>query len=165
MNVAVASISDPTYFREHVLNQSARAAGTKRSHTRHAYEGHLVMLEKYGVVTCIAARLVLCLCRYFAVAKTETILRSMFDGRNVSDMCNTPPTMRLPNTGNISKYFAARPGNVRLIALDLRHYFHQIRLHQEIQPYFVVCVGGQYYAGKAFTNGLELGNTCGAHAS
>ena len=32
VNVAVASISDPTYFREHVLKQSARAAGTKRIH-------------------------------------------------------------------------------------------------------------------------------------
>ena len=153
VNVAVASISDPTFFKQHVLKQSARATGTKRTHTRHAYKGHLVMLEKYGVVTRIAAHLVLCLCRYFAVAKTETISRSIFDGRNVSDMCNTPPTMRLPDTGNISKYFAAHPGDVRLIALDLRHYFHQIRLHKEIQPYFVVCVGGQHYVWKALPMG------------
>lgn len=152
VRTAVRAISDPSFFEQHVLHGGPDQPAASTT-TRAVYTTHLQNLHTWGVVRSIGSLCIRTICRYFAVAKTENTSRSIFDGRNISLLCHPPPGMRLPDTVHISGFFGSFPGNVRMRSLDLRHYFHQIPLHDKIGDYFVVKVGGKQYAWKALPMG------------
>ncbi len=92
----------------------------------------------------------------FTVPKCTKTLRLIFDCRTQNTSCRRPPPVCLPSIVEVLEM--AR--NCRCIILgDLRHYFHQIGLPENMKKYFAVRCGGRFFRG----NTLPMGHSWSPH--
>jgi hypothetical protein len=152
---AIRAISDPAYFEDKILMEHTERQAEKRRRgepfTDPKYHQHLSDLARWRVVQKSNEYKVLC--RYFAVAKDPKVARSIFDGREISWICHTPPQLNLPDPHDIVRYFASVPETPGIAVWDYRHFFHQIRLHPALRPYFAVRVGELSYQWRVLPMG------------
>lgn len=154
---AIKTVSDPVYFQTLLLRSEDESSSCKRDptsqHTNCRYAMHLQALTGWGVTELALAVSLVIVCRYFAVAKSDLSSRSIFDGRNTSARCVPPPPLSLPDTAEITKYYARFRHRISMCVWDYRHYFHQISLHPQIRPYFGVKVKQKTYRWKVLPMG------------
>jgi hypothetical protein len=88
------------------------------------------------------------ICGYFAVMKNENVSRSIFNGGRLSDLFKTPPAVNISDVmlflQDFTRYGQRLDGeakkDVSVAALDFRHFFHQIRIHELLSRYFGISV-------------------------
>lgn len=153
---AIATVSSPDYFDTLLLRKEGDNTEWKKSssdHTNNRYAMHLQALSSWGVTELVLAASLVIVCRYFAVAKSDQTSRSIFDGRNTSSRCVPPPPLNLPDTAEITRFYAQFPHRIAMAVWDYRHYFHQIALHGRIREYFGVTVNGKSYRWQVLPMG------------
>lgn len=153
VRTAIQSIGDPEYFANQVLRAKLPPIEERRNHTDQKYRSHLDKLCQWRVIEQVKLEALKVVCRYFAVSKDESTSRSIFDGRNLSDMCVPPPRLRLPDPREIATYFGDFPRRTAITVWDYRHFFHQIELHPEISKYFGVKLDKRYFLWRCLAMG------------
>jgi hypothetical protein len=77
--------------------------------------------------------------RYFAVEKTATTSRSIFNGNRLSEKCKSPPNVNLltqPEVLALVQRMLETGKELYFIEADLRHWFHQIKVCKALQKFF-----------------------------
>jgi hypothetical protein len=77
--------------------------------------------------------------RYFAVEKTATTSRSIFNGNRLSQKCRSPPNVNLltqPEILVLMQKMLETGKKLHFIEADLRHWFHQIKVCEALQKFF-----------------------------
>ena len=118
---------------------------TRARRTRIEYKAHLTALEQYKVVSRqsrgFAAEFI---CAYFAVPKKDETARSIFNGGVLTEFTIRMPSVNIPDALYIAKLIAAMAkkfkGAIQISVMDLRHWFHQIRIPPSWRPFFTICV-------------------------
>jgi hypothetical protein len=81
-----------------------------------------------------------CWSGYFAVPKTDVTSRAIFSGGRVSSLCPPPPNVNLMTQPevlwHIRDMLSRTKGRLHFVECDLRHWFHQIELHQSVRMLF-----------------------------
>ena len=136
---ALKVISDLKYFLDVVKPPINRS----RFLTPSVYEEHLKCLVEWKVYRNVEAGVPLHFARYFAVPKASVppVARTIFNGASFSKSCQVPPPIHLPDVAVVLKFLADtfRGRKYSAITADIRHWFHQIRLHADISKYFGLC--------------------------
>ena len=98
---------------------------------------HFVALFTFTLVSAGACVL---FAAYFAVPKTDSSARSIFNGKTLSkEYYHVPPSVQLPDFAELLKIICRGFRNAKRIFLlsgDWRHWFHQICLHPSIARFF-----------------------------
>jgi len=115
-------------------DESQKLVSTKRT-TPAKWAEHLELLANWKVVGCCKKQDVKFTGKYFEVYKKPPITRSIFDGRVISAACRTPPPVNLAEIGE-QLGFLHEHHLLNLVTCDLRHFFHQLPLHEQIQKFF-----------------------------
>ena len=97
------------------------------------------------ILVPVAKALVLGVCSYFAVAKGTEYARAIFNGRRFSARCKVPPSTNLPDVVTLLQALSRLPGRMTFVEGDIRHFFHQLKLHQEISRFFCVRQHGTFW--------------------
>lgn len=141
---ALKLISNLEYFKQHVVPPEKQM--TEKS-TASKWRAHLNLLESWRVIswTCRAAtKFINC---YFAVAKScGKLARAIFNGRAFSNECQKPPTVNLPDVAELLKAISDALVGRRFsfICADLRHWFFQFPLIDEIRSFFGMRIDDQF---------------------
>ena len=80
---------------------------------------------------------------YFAVPKTSELMRTIFNGRALSKHWKTPPPVNIADTAALIKRFRRHVRDhqqVFAITLDLRNWFHQLKVSPELSRHFGVAM-------------------------
>lgn len=114
---------------------------------------HLPDLLKYGVIERMQERPPIS-CGYFAVEKTETASRAIFNGIPISEICRVPPPVHLSESADCVEFYRSLEGRPHVAALDFRHWFHQLPLGRGLRKYFAVKAGdGLHYQWRRLPMG------------
>lgn len=115
------------------------------------WRGHAEDLARFSLTAKIGSGEVRFISRYFAVRKRGKngrvdTARSIFNGRELSKLCRSPPPVCLPEIPEIlsamAKLHQACAGKngmrraPRFLTADLRHWFHQIEVSAELRRMF-----------------------------
>ena len=141
---AEISVEDQTRFR----NTSAK------------WRTHLEELVQYKVVEKCDQAHMRFQCTYFAVPKSKTCSRSIFNGAALSDKCITPPPVNLLDIPRIVQLVSelAGTGSPRLYGFtaDIRHWFHQVPISDQLSRYFYVRCAEQSYRFRVLPMGWSF---------
>ncbi len=104
------------------------------------WEAHLTELAGFGIIKFVeeeeAAR-IRHINTYFAVPKGEQLARAIFNGKRLSRLMEAPPPVNLPYLPQLLREMALVCGGpVEIYTGDLRHFFHQIPVNDEISRWF-----------------------------
>lgn len=118
----------------------------ERHFTSARYEQHFSDLLNFHILREVKSEQVRHTSTYFAVPKKGHVARSIFNGKRLSAACQTPPPCNIPDITSMIKKLEeinTLGGNegLSIVCGDLRHFFHQIPIHRQIQPYFGVMLG------------------------
>ena len=96
--------------------------------TNSKYRPHLEDLAKWRVLQEVTPEQVAFFATYFAVPKTPSSMRSIFNGRQLSGASAVPPPVNLADVATALKMMAelASRGRIYVCAGDFRHFFHQL---------------------------------------
>jgi hypothetical protein len=155
MVTALDVICKKGYMEDHILCADLKSPPIQLE-TGYSWKCHLDELEEWGVVTGSPEADISFFCRYFAVPKTTTTCRSIFNGRPLGRHCKPPPPVNLPDVGFIidilSKFFT-KDRKVYGFVLDIRHWFHHIRVGDDLSRYFGLLCVGRFYRYKVLPMG------------
>lgn len=93
------------------------------------------------ILVDIIKPLVLGVCSYFAVTKgsgPEATARAIFNGKRFSQRCATPPATNLGDILSLLAAIARLPRKLTIVEGDVRHFFHQLKMHSEISRFFCI---------------------------
>jgi hypothetical protein len=65
-------------------------------------------------------------------------VRAIFNGKRFSSRCATPPPTNLPDINVLFAALLRLPGKITMVEGDVRHFFHQIKLHYDISRFFCI---------------------------
>jgi hypothetical protein len=112
--------------------------------TNARWQGHIDVLSNeeltypQPMLVEISKSLVLGVCTYFAVMKGTDGVRAIFNGKRFSSRCATPPPTNLPDINVLFAALLRLPGKITMVEGDVRHFFHQIKLHYDISRFFCI---------------------------
>jgi hypothetical protein len=111
----------------------------ERHYSASKWLAHLTALHEWHILEPCSATDVVFISRYFAVEKGPDLARAILNGRLLSSYLKTPPAVNLPSLTQVLRMTSAivEPG-VYVILGDLRHWFHQLPLHHDIQKFMGV---------------------------
>jgi hypothetical protein len=135
--------------------------------TRDQYGGHIKSLARSQhkpLITPIPDGKVRMLSRYFAVSKKNLTARAIWNGKRLSARQTPPDPVNLPEIPEVLKKAAEIHRDIQskspnkfavpsILAIDFRHWFHQIEVDANIGEFFAICCMGQCYAWR----GLPMG--------
>jgi hypothetical protein len=104
-------------------------------------------LKRFTVLESCSAEWLLDTGSYFAVEKgrdSEGVLqmRSVFNGRAMGDGWIPPPTVNIMSPAEVARKLAQTfrdsscPGEMNILVLDLRHWFHQLHANDQLARHF-----------------------------
>ena len=102
------------------------------------WDEHVKALALYGVVEEIEFPQLKNGARYFGVMKGTDAARSIWNGRRTSSLLEPPPSVNLPYLPRVLKMIddlVKEHGPVTIIEGDIRHFFHQLSVCEEIGRY------------------------------
>ena len=128
----------------------------RRTHVE--YKAHLETLAGYKVVSLQNATFKPnYICAYFAVPKKDETARSIFSGGILTPLTSRMPSVNIPDALYIAEliaHMAQKFDNAICISvMDLRHWFHQIRIPPEWRQYFTICVDKLLYTWNVLPMG------------
>jgi len=157
-------IADPTAFcglfkgplEELKINWAMKTRDEFAGHLKDLHEWHLIEEEKAGTLRYLS--------RYFAISKSNGSARAIFNGRLLSSLQSPPAPVGLPEIPDVLRVAAElhreaqqrQPDRVvapSVFNADIRHFFHEVEVNEQIAKFFGVCVGNTYYSWR----GLPMG--------
>jgi hypothetical protein len=132
------------------------AAPRRVKFTNKKYHDHLISLVRDLVLEECELEEVDYFSTYFAVLKDMTTSRAIFNGRSLSESWQTPPPVNLADIAQvIGRVNEVGSENRRTWAVtgDLRHWFHQLSMTEELMRYMGLYVsgpGGKIDGGQAY---------------
>lgn len=138
---AISILIDPTTIRELVTDPIKLKRTSRNRFTNSAYRDHLRDLTRWGVTQ--AGGSVRFVSRYFAIPKTESVARSIFNGRLLSRFFAVPGPVNLPYIPIILRLvmdLIATFGRLYSTCADIRHWFHQLEVGEHLREYFGVAL-------------------------
>ena len=107
---------------------------------------HLNYLVECGVLVQCAQEQVKWFGGYFAVPKSETAARAVWNGKTLSTFCKNPPPVNLPYLPDLLTRLAKDTARFRrmptILVQDWSAFFHQIPISQEMSHFFGVKLDG-----------------------
>jgi hypothetical protein len=130
----------------------------KGPHVRGMYEQHLDTLQNVTILEPVAQISALrWLSNYFAVLKTAITCRSIFNGKALSKATPPPPPVNLMSTADVVEAMAShvlKHKRLVIVECDLRHWFHQILVCDELSYLFgLLDSHGRYYRWRTLPMG------------
>jgi len=125
-------------------------------YTGQKYVSHLAHLLQAGVLEECAVTRIKQFGSYFSVPKTDTADRSIFNGAKLSQYFVSPPPTGLADISMICRKlaeFVRHHPRVYGFSLDIRHYFHQLKIQEELQAFFGLKCGDKCYRYKVLPMG------------
>lgn len=106
-----------------------------------SHEGDFALFSRYGVMHEIAYnrsmerkyQTFLAASKFFPVPKKNNKKRAIVDSRDAGSLCSKPPPVNLPPVPAVIRNMAACK---YFWAADLRHWFYQLPIHENLQPLF-----------------------------
>lgn len=89
--------------------------------------------------------------RYFSIPKDEEHDRAILNAKSLSALCKTPPPVNLQPISEVFDLLiylialVAISGTAFAYVLDLRHWFHQIRVSRRVSRFFGLHLGNYYF--------------------
>ena len=122
---------------------------------------HFAALVGFNLIQQTGAGVLKFCAKYFAVPKTEDLSRAIFNGLELSRRCTLPFKVNLPDLSIVLQQIAEMcapqagesPRRVYLVTGDIRHWFHQIPVPQEIGVFFGLHLGTLYYLYRVLPMG------------
>ena len=110
----------------------------KLRYTNCKYRDQLQALCDFNITKKATAETVLYCSSYFSVPKQGIYDRAIFNGKCLSDLFDTPPTMNIPDIPRLIEEVNAECGDrgASFVSGDFRHWFHQLPLEEKLQRYF-----------------------------
>jgi hypothetical protein len=148
--VFVALLTIPVDGKAEWLDDVRGAKGAK---VEELYRRHLLELEACGLV--ISGRNVRKRFKhgrdwvrwwssFFCVPKTDETSRCIFNGKKLSTKCRIPPNVNLltqPEILRMVQRMMKQGKAMYFVECDLRHWFHQIPVHENLMKYFGLKLG------------------------
>ena len=141
----IAVIQDEKTFSTLIIAERPKQVRTSKK-----WNAHLEELEAWSIITKIKKSEAEGMASYFAVFKTTTSARAIFNGKRLSTCFAPPPPVNLPRLSDVfnglrEKYF--------FTIADVRHFFHQIRLQPNIRRGFCVASGRRVWCWRTLPMG------------
>jgi len=127
----------------------------KSTRTSKEYTKHLNQLVKYGVLEHVQGEPATGSSRFFAVAKSNGLARTIFNGKYVSGFLEAAPPVNLAPWPLLVNTLAERAWVA--VQGDVRHYFHQIRVGKQLSKLLTVATEeGHHYRFRVLPMGLSF---------
>lgn len=107
------------------------------------FRPHFMDLVGCGLLRRSTAERVRFLSGYFEVKKGIDLARAIFNGRRLSKICPTPPNVNLPSHRQFVRQVL--DGKCLIAQLDFRHWFHQIRVSENLRQWFGLRIGKEIF--------------------
>ena len=153
---ALMIITSLTYFMEEV----APAVAVRRLPTAERWwtepTNHLKQLLDFELIAPVSEAWVLSVSTYFAIGKSDGTARSIFNGRALSESCNPPPPTNLPDVTRVLKVLEEMCRDCTTVSFmegDIRHYFHQLPVEDDISRYFCLYMNKEFFRWKTVPMG------------
>jgi len=119
-----------------------RESRQQRRFTASKWKHHLDRLETATMLVPCAFPRLKHIARYFAVPKNDIAARAIWNGKFLTEHTRKAPPVNLPTMPDILRrmYDMSRKGNICILTADFRHYFHTIRVSEELSHMFGVAV-------------------------
>ena len=115
-------------------------------YTNKKYASHLKSLERWKVTVPCPMEQIRFFVSYFAVAKNDTMARSIVNAKRFSTMCKVPPPVNIPCITDVLKRLnAAAATPMWIVYGDIRHFFHAIPIGASIGNFFGILLKQQAY--------------------
>ncbi len=122
------------------ISTDSKQEPRKLKFTNNKYRDQLEELCGFGITSKVSAGLLKHCSTYFAVPKTEELDRAIFNGKTLSSRFTTPDPVNIPDIPRvieeINKIVGADEKGAHFLCGDLRHWFHQIPLLDQIRSWF-----------------------------
>jgi hypothetical protein len=123
--------------------------------TAKKWQGHLLQLVIFTILVAISWKDIRGAAKYFAVPKSETCARAIFNGRVCSRKLQSPPPVNLPFLPDIIDIMNSFDGPAEVLVADIRHWFHQIPLNESVSQHFCVGSGGSWFRWRTLPMGFS----------
>ena len=126
------------------------------SHSERKWLQHLLDLVNCGVLREIKdpRRVSRVFLRYFAISKTCSFSRSIFDDTLINALCKKPLSANLPPLEEI-RFAISCFSKAQMLSEDMRHGFHQIPLPSRIENYVSFQCAGRVFTLKVLPMGFS----------
>jgi hypothetical protein len=111
--------------------------------TNKKYAGHFDDLAQWKLLEETAPEDIRYFNTYFGVPKSEEVDRAIFNGKNLSKLCPTPPPVNLADITRIIEEIGTCNCHKGLwfVMGDIRHWFHQLPVSEALSRYFGLALG------------------------
>ena len=147
VNFSLSIITERAAFESLLIQEELDRLRAKQRvrFTNRKYSDHWRDLRIAGLMRDLDTNLVLFFSTYFAVPKNEEVARAIFNGKELSSLFRPPGSVNLLDPPSlirkVQEWYTAAKGEVFVVNGDIRHWFHLIPLHPEIQRYFGLHMG------------------------
>jgi hypothetical protein len=126
--------------------------------TSQKWSDHIEKLATWQLLSPIPEGKAICICTYFAVPKDATIWRTVFNGKYMSSMCHSPPSVNLLGIPDLLVMVGSMD-RVHMRFVDIRHWFHQIPVCEFLKQRFCIMLEDPKTRKKTFYywNALPMG--------
>ena len=151
--LATSILYIPGAFEDAVLAALPSSFGGGKE-TRTTMMGTLASLVAWGMLVDVTEQRcgIAMFCALFTVAKSTQTLRLIFDGRELNALCNRPPPVCLPSIVDVLE--TAEHTRI-IIAGDLRHWFHQLSVPDQVKRFLGVKCNKRIYKYQTLPMGLS----------
>jgi len=124
----------------------------QRRFTASKWRKHLDGLKRAGLLKPYSLPRLHHIARYFAVPKNDTAARAIWNGKYLSEHTKKAPPVNLPPINDVIRKLQdlSRQGNLCMITADFRHFFHTIKVSEELSRYFGVVVENPHGGMEAY---------------
>jgi len=114
----------------------------ERRFTASKWKKHLDSLRQAMMLVPCALPRLKHVARYFGVPKNENVARAIWNGRFLTEHTRKAPPVNLPAMPDILRrmHDMSHKGNLCMLTADFRHYFHTIKVSEELSRMFGVAV-------------------------
>jgi hypothetical protein len=157
--LAISLIADVTSF---FLNGEPCNV-TSYHPTNAKYQDHFHTMVRAGLIRPVESHhrrvAIKYISTYFSVPKTKEVARSVFNGKRLSKLFRRPPPVNIPEVRQTTRRLvelgrrASSRRRLQGFTADIRHWFHQIPVEEEVSRYFGVCMGEDWFEWRALPMG------------
>lgn len=155
---ALLIISSLTHFIAEVSPHAPEIRRVPTSEKWWTRPNHLKQLIDSKMIEFLPEALVCGCSSYFAIGKSDGTARSIWNGKNFSLRCATPAPTNLPDVIRVLILLEEMMQELQqptILEGDVRHYFHQLGLEDDITRYLCVYMDGKFWRWKNLPMGLS----------
>lgn len=140
-------LNDVSFFLSHLKDKSSNTTDIPSVPTKGQWKEHLRKLKGWRVLRTLTGleKPKVWMSKYFAILKSTGMARTIFSGGKLSSKFLRPPPVNLPSLPLVLILLSeiVDGHNVWFISADLRHYFHQIAISDDLVEFFTLLCHGE----------------------